>query len=297
MFKTAITIALALVTVAPLSAQTKKGGGSGATPVDAKVSQIHDRRTTTSFAQLSISLELAGTKMSDVSAARVTVLKAVDDTGGDLLDHEASAPDFSPTTGSFLRADAAGGPASIDLTLKNPSRDAKTITELRGEVELYMPSKDPDAVALFPKFLSPSGKPLASKGLKASGVEISIVSPAQLDAEKKKASKAKADELKKDGNDADTIKWMVESFESSFVTPDKGEIVLKVKDPGKKIHEYAFVDGAGETQRVYARETDGFVLLSTFGGEPAADWKLKVSLRTAKTMSKRSFVVKGIELP
>jgi len=297
MFKTAITIALALAVVAPLSAETKKGGGSGATPVDATVSQIHDRRTTTSFSQLSISLELAGTKMSEVSAARVTILKAVDDTGGDLVDPKASAPDFSPTTGAFLRADAASGPASIDLTLLNPSREAKSVTELRGEVELYMPAKDPDAIALFPKFLSMSGKPLASKGLKASGIEISIVSPAQLDAEKKKASKAKADELKKDGNDADTIKWMIESFESSFVTPDKGEIVLKVKDPGKKIHEYAFIDGAGESQRVYAHETDGYTLLSTFGGEPAANWKLKVSIRTPKTMSKRSFVVKGIELP
>jgi hypothetical protein len=160
-----------------------------------------------------------------------------------------------------------------------------------------MPSKDPDAVALFPKFLSMSGKPLSSKALKASGVEISIVSAAQLEAEKKKASKAKADELKKEGNDADTIKWTIESFESSFVTPEQGEVVLKVKDPGKKIHEFAFIDGAGETQRVFPRESDGYTLLSTYGGAPAADWKLKVSLRTAKTMSKRSFVVKDIELP
>lgn len=297
MMKTAITIALALVAVAPVSAQTKKGGGSGATPVDATVSQIHDRRTTSSFAQLSISLELAGTKASDVSAARVTMQKAVDDTGRDLMDPQAGAPSFAPTTGSFLRSDAASGPASIDLTLLNPARTATKITELRGEVELYMPSKDPDAVALFPKFLSLAGKPLASKALKASGVEISIVSPAQLEADKKKASKAKAEEYKKDGNDADTIKWLVESFESSFVSPEQGEVVLKVKDPGTKIHEFSFVDGAGETQRVFSRDSAGYTLLSTFGGEPAADWKLKVTLRTAKTMSKRSFVLKGVELP
>jgi len=105
MLKTAISIALALVIAAPLSAQTKKGGGSGATPVDATVSQIHDRRTTTSFAQLSISLELAGTKMSDVSAARVTVLKAVDDTGRDLTPdpeaptHMIAAAGWAPKVG------------------------------------------------------------------------------------------------------------------------------------------------------------------------------------------------------
>lgn len=297
MFKNSITLALALVAVVPLSAATKKGSSSVPAPIEATVSQIHDRRTTTSFSQLSISLDLAGTKESDVAAARVTIEKAVDNTGRSLIDPEKGAPDFEPTTGSFRRADAASGPASIDLNLLNPSRDATSIAELRGEVELYMPTKDPDAVALIPKFQSLAGKPIASKALKASGVEITVVSPAMLAAEKQKLSKAKAAELKKEGNDDDTIKWMVESFESSFVEPDEGDTVLKVKDPGKKIHEFAFVDGAGASQHVYSHESDGFTLISTFGGQPAEDWKLKVSLRTAKTMARRSFVVKDIALP
>jgi hypothetical protein len=295
--RTAITIAVAFVAIAPMSAQTKKGGSSAPTPVEASVAQIHDRRTTSPFSQLSVSLELAGTTASDVAAARVTIQKAVDDTGRDLVDPEEGEPQFAQTTGSFLPSDAAKGPASIDLALLNPSRDATTIAEIRGEVELYMPKKDPDATALIPKFLSLAGKPVTNKALKASGVEISVLGPSQLEAEKKKASKARADQLKKEGNDAETIKWMIESFESSFVTPDEGEVVLKVKDPNKRIHEYAFVDGAGEAQRVFPRDSDGFTLLSTYGAKPAADWNLKVTLRTPKTMSKRSFVVKGVELP
>ncbi len=297
MKRTFITLAIAFVAVTPLPAQSKKGGSAGPTPVEVTVAQIHDRRTTSPFSQLGISLELAGTKASDVSAARVTIQKAVDDTGRDLLDPEAGEPQFQGTTGAFLAADAAKGPASVDLTLKNPSRDAKTIKEIRGEVELYMPVKDADAVALIPKFQSLAGKPVANKALKANGVEISIIGPAQLEAEKKKGSKARADELKKDGNDAETIKWMIESFESSFLTPDEGEIVLRVKDPSKRVHEFAFIDGAGEPQRVYSHDSDGFTVISSFGAKPAADWKLKVSLRTPKTMARYSYVVKDIELP
>ncbi|MBI2214196.1 MAG: hypothetical protein HYU52_11170 [Acidobacteria bacterium] len=297
MFKPGITIAIALGAVAPIYAQSKKGWSSAATPVDATVSQIHDRRTTTMFSQLSISLELAGTKASDVSAARVTVIKAIDDTGRDLIDREASPPAFSSTTGSYIRADAATGPASIDLTLLNPTRDATRLTELRGEVELYMPTKDSGAVATLPKFTALAGKPVANKALKASGVEISVLSPALLEAEKKKASKARAEQLKKEGSDAETIKWMIESFESSFLTPEEGEVVLKVKDPGKTIHEFSFLDGAGESQRVYARESDGLTVLSTYGATPAADWALKIALRTPKSMARRSFAVKNIELP
>lgn len=297
MKNTVITLALALVIIDPLSAQSKKGSAAAPQTIDATVDAIHDRRTTTSFSTLDITLKLAGILESDVTAARVTIRKAVDDTGRDLRDPEKGEPRFEQTTGAYFRGNGSSDPASINIGLLNPTREATKVVELAGEVELYMPGKDAGAVVLVPRFQSLAGKPVTNKALKANGVEITVIGPAQLEAEKKKASKAYAAKMKQEGSDDETIKWMVESFESNFATPDESEAVLKVKDPGKKIHELAFVDASGEAQRAYPREADGFTLLSTYGAAPAADWSLKVSLRTPKALAKRSFVVRDIELP
>ncbi|MGK2859860.1 MAG: hypothetical protein ACSLFQ_21910 [Thermoanaerobaculia bacterium] len=298
MKKTAVTIAIVLLAASTLSAQSsKKGKSSGPTPIDVSVSQIHDRRTSSFFSQLDITLQLQGISEAEISAARITVRKAVDDTGRDLIDPEANEPKFEETSSAYFREKDTKTPASVAFKLKNPAREAVVVKEVRGEVELYMPDKDKDAVVTLAKFQALAGKPVSNKALKANGIEVSVVGKAQLEAEKKKASKAKADEWKKDGVDEESIKWMVSSFEDSFFVPGEGEIALKVKDPNKRVHDYAFLDGAGTPQRVYPRDQDGLTILSTYGAAVDPSWGLQIKLLTPKTMAHHTFALNDVELP
>ena len=84
---------------------------------------------------------------------------------------------------------------------------AKALKEVSGEIELFVPSRDPNGEARIERFPSLAGKPAAHPALRANGVEISFVSKAQLDAERKKAEEAETAKLKKEGyEDADSIR-------------------------------------------------------------------------------------------
>ena len=264
-----------------------------ATPVvDVAVARVHDRRTNGSFSQLDIALELPKIKAADVAAARVVVTAASDETGQDLVDHERETY-LDPT---YSRAGDASAPATVSVTLKNPARTATKVREVRGEIELYMPSKDPNSVAEVAKFLSFSGKPLAHKALKTNGVDIALVSPAQLAAEKKKLGDAKRKEYADLGYEGETLDSVVTSYLDSLLVLDPTEVLLRVNDPANRIQEIVFIDSAGEIKRGSMRDDEGFTILATWE-EPKPDWSLRVSMRTDKNLVKHQFVLKDVPLP
>ncbi|HEX6100495.1 MAG TPA: hypothetical protein VF432_29540 [Thermoanaerobaculia bacterium] len=261
--------------------------------VDVAVHRVNDRRSGGNFSQLEIVMELPKIKDADVAASRVVVASAVDETGRDLVDREREAelntnfrPNANPTT-----------PATISVTLKNPARTATKVKEVRGELELFMPAKDPNSVAEIAKFTSFSGKSLAHKALKANGVEIAIVSPAQLAAEKKKLADAKRKEYVELGYEGESLDQMVSSFTDNFLSLDESDVVMRVKDPQKRIQEMVYVDGAGEVRRASVRDEEGFTLMSIWNEPPKPDWKLRVSMVTPKNMVKHAFVLKDVPLP
>jgi hypothetical protein len=291
--RTTITIALALFTTT-VFAQSK------ATPVEVSIKQVNDRRTNGSFASLNIGLELPKISSRDVQASRVLIATATDDSGRSLLDPEASEPVLEPNyLGSMTgRDDKVPPPASVNVTLKNPDRKAKTVKEVRGEIELYMPGKDPNSVAEIAKFMSSSGKPLTHKALKANGVEISLVSTAQLTAERKRLSDIKRKEYIESGwPPGEDLDNMVKSYSESLLTVEDSDVLVRIKDPNGRIQELAYVDAAGETKRISDRTDEGFTYLTTWGEKPQADWKLKVSMKTPKNMVRYSFALKDVALP
>ena len=266
---------------------------AAATLVDVAVHRVNDRRTAGHFAQLDIVLELPKIKAAEVAASRVIVTAATDETGLDLVDRERATyldpnqrPGADPST-----------PATVSLTLKNPSRTATKVDEVRGEIELYMPSKDPNSVAEIPKFLSFSGKPIAHKALEANGVEIALISPEQLEAEKKRLGDAKRKEYADDGYEGETLDSVVSYYMDSLLTVEPSDVVVRIEDPSERIQEIVYVDSAGETRRASKREEEGFTILSTWGEAPQPDWKIRVSMRTDKNLVRHQFVLKDVALP
>jgi hypothetical protein len=231
--------------------------------------QLFDNRVRgdSEIAGTQVDVEIPDVKRGDVVAARVVLRKAVDDLGTNLVPDDAAGAGLEPTVGG--EADAA---VFIPLHLKVAPRKAKSIVEISGDLELYSPETDPDALVTFKKFLGEAGKPLESAVLRASEVEIAMVSPAELEAAKKAAG-------------------------DTFFSPSPGDVVLKVNDPKKRLESFAFVDPAGAVNATNRAEQAGFVVVSAQGEAPGPDWGLQVRLLTPKALRRYSFTLKDIALP
>jgi hypothetical protein len=265
-----------------------------AAPVEVKVDQVNDRRTNGSFSQLMIQLELPKVQSQDVQATRVLVAAASDDSGRSLINPEAGEPMLEQ---NYRRAGAESKPATVSITLLNPDRKAKAVKEVRGEIELFMPSKDPSSVAEIAKFTSFAGKPLAHKSLKANGIEMALLSNAQIEAERKKILDAKRKEFAEMGWEGENLDNAVNNYKDSTLPVDENELLMRIKDPNKRIQDIAYVDAAGEVKQVSTRDDEGFVYLSTWHGKPEADWKLRVSMVTPKNLVRYPFTLRDVALP
>jgi hypothetical protein len=293
---TAIALALSAASLATAAAAQPKSA-----QVEVKVQQVNDRRTSGSFSQLTIKLDLPKIRSSEVDASRVLLTAATDDSGRNLLDPEASEPQLQPN----FRMNRPGAapetpppPASVEVTLKNPDRKATTVKEVRGEIELYMPSKDPNSVAEVPKFTSTSGKPLAHKALKANGIEIALLNDKQIEAERKRIADAKRKEYKDQGwEDEETLNETIKNLTESLLTMQESDLLVRVKDPNQRIQNIVYIDAAGAEQNISTRSEEGVVYLSTWGEKPKPDWKLKVSMKTPKNMVRYAFALKDVALP
>jgi hypothetical protein len=283
MKKTIALLALSLLTT-PLIAQVT-------------IKRVNDRRTSGKFFnELAIELDLPKVKASDVAASRVLVTSATDNTGKSLVDPEKQEPRLDATYASTMADDDA--PAHVSLSLLNPERKATSVKEVRGEIELFMPSKDPNSVASIAKFLSFSGKPLSHKALKANGVEISLLSPAQIEAEKKKIGDAKRKEYAGMGYEGESLESAVNSSLEYTLRLDEGDLLLRIKDPNKRIQEISYMTGT-EAKRVSTNEEENgaFVKFSLWGEKVQPDWGLRISMKTPKNTVRQAFSLKDIPLP
>jgi hypothetical protein len=275
--------------------QAKAQAAPKATPANAKMTTVQDRRSAGHFPRCTLGIELPDLPAHEVKAARVVVTKAVDDLGTDLVKEDAAEARLEPTQrGQFGKPDAGkpAPPTIVFAEMKNPPRKAKVLKEVSGEIELFVPSRDPNGEARLEKFLSLAGKPVANAVLKANGVEIAFLSQAQIAAEAERAK------LKKDGyTDEDSIKEMVESALYSFPKGEEGEVVLRVKDPKKAIQEIKAYNGEGN--RVFSGDSEeaGFRVLKFWNDKPKPDWSLGVEMRSDKSLVRHSFVFREIPLP
>ncbi|HEY0591097.1 MAG TPA: hypothetical protein VGF40_04985 [Thermoanaerobaculia bacterium] len=281
-------LAFALLLVAlPASAQQK---------TEVTVKQVNDRRSKGFFSELTLALELPKLRSADVAASRVFVKSATDDAGGDLVDHEASEPQFESNPRAAMK-DAPPMPAMVSVKLKNPGRKARKVSAVSGEIELYLPGKDPNSIAEIPKFVTMSGKTLTHKALKANGVEIVILSEAQIAAERTKRVEAKKKEYAEMGYQGEELENAVRSATEDLLAVEENELLVRIKDPEKRIREINYVDSAGDVKMVSARDEEGVVLLSTWGGTPQPDWSLRVSMKTPKNVVRYAFALSDVPLP
>ena len=118
--------------------------------IAAEFNSIEDERVAgdSQTPRMTVSVTLPGTKQNDVAAMRVVTKKVVDDLGTDLVLENAAAAALEPLKGENPEA-----PVVLPVPLKLAARKAVSVTEVSGEIELYVPGGDPSAAASNPRYL------------------------------------------------------------------------------------------------------------------------------------------------
>lgn len=114
---------------------------------------------------LELRVKLAGNGLDKAAAARVLIKEAKDDKGNSLV-KKGDPPDF------MSREYNSG---TLQVGVMQPARSASTV-RIKGTVELYVPTRDPNANVKIEKALSKLDAPWSSKALKAAKLEITPLS-------------------------------------------------------------------------------------------------------------------------
>jgi len=261
-----------------------------APPLTVSAGDITDRRRNDNFfGGLEIELKIGGDGAADVRGARALVKKAEDETGRNLLKEGGKTPEFETSM-----SDTA---PSLKLELRNPARKAKTVREVSGQVELFLPGRDPASVARVDGFASKMDKPAASPALKAAKAEVTVVSRKTYEAEKKKD----AERRKKEAEGAGIGGAMVEAFSGLFEgfmgSVEENDVLVKVTDPGKKVFDVDVVDSKGTKIDGMGSMTVGTFRILKFSEKLPADASLRVYLLTPKSLVTTPFQLKNVALP
>ena len=261
-----------------------------APPLTVSAGDITDRRRNDNFfGGLEIELRIGGDGAGDVRGARAVVKKAEDETGRNLLKEGGKTPDFERSM-----SDTA---PSLKLELRNPARKAKTVREVSGQVEMFLPGRDSASVAKLDGFQSKMDRPAASPALKAAQAEVTVVSRKTYEAEKKKDAERRKKEAEGSGIGGAMVEAFSSLFEGFMGAVEENDVLVKVDDPGKKIFDVEVVDSKGAKIDSGGSMTVGSFRILKFSEKVPADAALKVYVLTPKSLVTTPFQLKNVALP
>ena len=291
-------VLIALVLACDVVAQVKVAAGT--------VKDV--RRSDGFFNNLDVQLKINGEPLVGARGIRVSVSKALDDTGKNLIPEEKRVKHFE-------ELDSSGeGETKIEIELKSPERRAMSVQEVSGNIEVFAPQKDPRSIIAVPAFLKIIGKPIASPALKSAGVEVIIwtkeIFEARKKAEEARLKKEMEDKSKKaeqSGKLEDALELLGEglakafgSMFSSFAEMDENDIAFNVTDPGSKLISIDIEDEKGKPIANSGRMTiggDPRTMIYNFKEKLPATARITLYLLTPRSVTTVPFKLTGITLP
>jgi hypothetical protein len=262
------------------------------------------RRTDGFFNKLEVELKVLGDVLAQAKGIRYTVEKAVDETGKNLINEEKTGSDFE----EISNPDSV----KIELELKNPSRQAMTVKEISGTLEIFAPQRDPASSVTVPSFVKQTGKMIANPALKAAGLEVTIWTKEQFEANKKaeeeKLKKAMEERRKKgakEGEDiadalAEGLAKMFGGMFGAFGQMGENSVAFQVNDPNARLISIEFETAQGKSIERNGRMTMGDqpkTMIYEFDEKLPATARLKVYLITPKSLVKVPFKLTDVPLP
>lgn len=277
---------------------------AGQSNVKVVLAEVIDDRISDGMASggLVLMMNLGGDGLDAVKSARIRVQEARDDSGKSLFNPKSRPPEFSDRNSN-------GG--NIQVALDNPSRSSSSM-RVSGTADLFVPGRDKNSVVKVPGFLARMGKPVASKGLKAAKVDVTVLSKERYAEERKKnrldekkiaAIRAEAKERGMKDEEIAAMIEMAKAFdemgESNF--PEHGLYLQMPKASEEKIQEWWLETPSGERIETggYSSRTDEDVVLQQTDVKKALpkDAVLVLSLFTEKAIVSVPFDLKEVPLP
>jgi hypothetical protein len=267
------------------------------------------RRTDGFFNKLEVEMKVVGDVLSDAKGVRVSVTKAVDETGKDLVPEKEKEKEFEEVDSSDRST------LKVQLELKNPSRQALAVQEISGTLELFVPKRDPRATVTVQQLGSVVGQAVNSPALKAAGIEISIWNKEQYEgrrkAEEERLKKAFEEKKKKaaesgtpDEDLGDALaNGLMKVFGGLFsAMTEMGEngLALQIKDLKKQLVGIEFRDASGKEVSHRGRTSMGGeerTVLYEFEEKLPANTQIKFFLMTPNSVVKVPFKLTGVPLP
>ncbi len=251
-------------------------------------------------ANLELKVKLSGDGMDGVQGVRLVVKGAKDDLGNALAPKETLRADFESPDSSLA--------GKIDL--KSPARKASSVS-VTGTVELFAPKRDPNAVVTVEKAFAKLDKPLSSKGLKASKVEVNVLSKERWAEERKKQKPSEKQlaemraEAKKQGVSDEEIEAAIQLAaglsEAFGEVPENGVILSGPRTGMEMIQSVKILGPDGEEIHVNGSVGTGDEKTKTMILEPAKPVPPNASLRFTLLTEKARFTVpfelKDVPLP
>ena len=269
--------------------------------VGVELDEVIDNRMSAGMmvGSLELRVKLQGNGLDKATAARVLIKEARDDKGN-VLEAKRGPDDFTPRDYNM---------GMLATSVGSPARAAKSVT-LKGTVELFVPSRDPNAVVKIDKAFAKLDAPLSNPKLKSAKVTLTPLSPNGHAAwkQKHKLDEAKIAELraegKKRGIDEKEIELAIEmakAFESMDSDLAEGTVILAgTKSDFERIFRVEILGGDGKPIDVGSRGTStrGEDALMTLQPQapPPANAALQVHLLTSKSKMSFPFELK-VDLP
>lgn len=232
------------------------GGALAQSGVGVDLEDVVDNRVAHEMlvGSLELRVKLHGNGLDKATAARIVVKDARDDRGTVLSDEKRNL-DFQPRDYNM---------GVLSVSLKSPARAASSV-KVKGNIELFVPSRDPNAVVKVDRALAKLDAPLSSKGLKAAKIEITPLSVAGYNAAKKKTKldDAKIAEIraegKKQGVPEKEIEMAIEfakAMDAIDETPAEGTVILSgTADDFDRIFRIEILGNDGKPIDVNGRST------------------------------------------
>lgn len=261
---------------------------------------IKDNRTTAGFfAGLEIELKVLGDLLADAKAIRLSVASAVDETGRDIVNPKESNTEFKELD------EAEQNAAKLSVKLKNPARQATTIREIEGELEIFVPRRDPSSTVTVENIRRTTGSPIASPYLKAAGIEVTMWTKEQYDArrkaeeEKLKAQKAKA---QAEAGEAlgEALAKIFGGLLGSFEEMSEHSIAMQIKDPQSKLVGIEFQHARGgriSGGRMSLGGREDQTRIYDFSEKLPETARVRLYILTSKAVVKTPFKLSDVPLP
>lgn len=255
---------------------------------------LEDHRGSENFSRCELKLKIFGQAVGNAKLFRLdTALIVLDDKGNKLV----SSDTFGFDAGEFEEIKLRDGAIEKSLRLLNPSRAATMLTTVKGKVELFNPSLDPQSVIVVKGFINkPNQTLLLTKNPDLDVFYIDQESYKFLQqAEKEKIDKQLA---QLNTNDQLPAKAFIDNF-FEFMKAGSGANAVNfyVKDAKQQFFQFEFRDENGELAKPNSTMSSENYYSFGFRKPVTNAWQLTILLKTPKSVLVKPFELKNIKLP